>query len=385
MAMPGVMTKFKISELSGVDRPAQGGARAVFMKREGDEDPPVLCPIMKREFTGAQRKTLAANGKALPDGSFPVENEADLHNAISAFGRAGDKPAAKAHIITRAKAMGMQGALPDGWVSKSSNQEHPMDKELRKSLGLAETATDGEVITALAKAKADAEAKLSAAEQAKMDAEKKAKKDAMSDVEKAFTKSMSEAEVDAFLAKSAGDRAALLATDETLIVKGITIRKSEAGAGVFELLKAQQAEIQENGSAIAKANEEARTARFEKQAESEFAHVSGTLGERVALLKSFDAMPEAVKKTALDGLRAQEAMAKAGFSRIGTGGGTVDGTGFQKAAPSNNGIPFSKADGELDRLAKEREVAKKISYAKAYDEVLQENPHLYEAENRSTK
>lgn len=38
MAKPGVMTKFRIDELSGVDNPAQKGARAAIMKRDDDTD-----------------------------------------------------------------------------------------------------------------------------------------------------------------------------------------------------------------------------------------------------------------------------------------------------------------------------------------------------------
>ncbi len=38
MAIAGRMTKFRITELSGCTKPAQEGARAVFMKRDGSSD-----------------------------------------------------------------------------------------------------------------------------------------------------------------------------------------------------------------------------------------------------------------------------------------------------------------------------------------------------------
>ena len=76
----------------------------------------------KKEFSTARRKQLAHSGKAMPDGSFPIENEQDLHNAIQAFGRAKNKDAAKAHIIARAKSLGKTSLLPDDWKKRS--EEH---------------------------------------------------------------------------------------------------------------------------------------------------------------------------------------------------------------------------------------------------------------------
>jgi len=69
------------------------------------------------EFTEAERREDAAAGKALPDGSFPIENCADLHNAIQAYGRA--KPehraAVRAHIARRKMELGCDEPLPETW------------------------------------------------------------------------------------------------------------------------------------------------------------------------------------------------------------------------------------------------------------------------------
>lgn len=70
-----------------------------------------------RSFTADERAKLAKEGKALPDGSFPIVTEEDLRNAIAAFGRATDKVKAKAHIIKRAKALGKTDLLPADWQS----------------------------------------------------------------------------------------------------------------------------------------------------------------------------------------------------------------------------------------------------------------------------
>ena len=63
------------------------------------------------------RTQMAQEGKALPDGSFPISNVEDLKNAISAYGRASDKEAAKKHIMKQAKALGQEKLIPANWVT----------------------------------------------------------------------------------------------------------------------------------------------------------------------------------------------------------------------------------------------------------------------------
>ncbi|MGV1079726.1 MAG: hypothetical protein ACOYD1_07720 [Candidatus Nanopelagicales bacterium] len=53
--------------------------------------------------------------QALPDGSYPVHNKAELRKAIQAYGRAKDLPRAKRHIIKRARALGAVSMLPEDW------------------------------------------------------------------------------------------------------------------------------------------------------------------------------------------------------------------------------------------------------------------------------
>jgi hypothetical protein len=69
----------------------------------------------KKPYTDRQRMNLAVKGKALPDGSFPINTRQDLANAISSYGRAKSKRIAKAHIIKRAKQMKLTRLLPINW------------------------------------------------------------------------------------------------------------------------------------------------------------------------------------------------------------------------------------------------------------------------------
>jgi hypothetical protein len=64
--------------------------------------------------TGERRK-LAEEGKALPDGSFPIRNREDLQDAIQSYGRAKDKDEAKRWIKKRARELNAERDLPEDW------------------------------------------------------------------------------------------------------------------------------------------------------------------------------------------------------------------------------------------------------------------------------
>lgn len=74
---------------------------------------------LKRAYSQDTRDSMAKKGSAMADGSFPIADEADLRNAIQAFGRAKDKNATKAHIMKRAIALGKEDLIPVTWVSKA--------------------------------------------------------------------------------------------------------------------------------------------------------------------------------------------------------------------------------------------------------------------------
>ncbi len=88
-----------------------------------------LGSIGKREFTPQMRDRLAAKNIAMADGSFPIENTGDLKNAISDWGRARNKAAARAHIIQRALDLRAMDQLPQGWNINKSYDE--IEFELR--------------------------------------------------------------------------------------------------------------------------------------------------------------------------------------------------------------------------------------------------------------
>jgi hypothetical protein len=80
----------------------------------------VFMDTEKREFSGATRERMAESGTAMPDGSFPIGNRADLMNAIRSVGRAKNYDAAKQHIIRRARALNAMDMLPEDWRNKAT-------------------------------------------------------------------------------------------------------------------------------------------------------------------------------------------------------------------------------------------------------------------------
>jgi hypothetical protein len=101
--MKRILEALQLDKIAAVDRPCQEGA--------------TVC-LMKRQFTDDERKDLAEKGHAMPDGSYPIANTTDLSNAIQAIGRAPNYHAVRRHIVSRAKALGAEGSLPEQWGVK---------------------------------------------------------------------------------------------------------------------------------------------------------------------------------------------------------------------------------------------------------------------------
>lgn len=78
---------------------------------------------LKRAYDEESRMDMAKRGMAMADGSYPIKDEADLRNAIQAYGRAKDKEATKKHIMKRAMDLGLEDLIPENWVPKKIQAE----------------------------------------------------------------------------------------------------------------------------------------------------------------------------------------------------------------------------------------------------------------------
>ena len=78
------------------------------------------------DYSHDERMRLAAEGKAMPDGSYPTPTEHDLENAFHAYGReTGDKAALRKYLVRRAVQEGRTDLIPESWnirKEKSNDQ-----------------------------------------------------------------------------------------------------------------------------------------------------------------------------------------------------------------------------------------------------------------------
>lgn len=86
--------------------------------------------VYKRDVSAAERRSLASQGHALSDGSYPIANAGDLHNAahLASTGH-GNVEGARALIARRAKDLGVTNPLSDTDNDKLDGTEDVTPKE----------------------------------------------------------------------------------------------------------------------------------------------------------------------------------------------------------------------------------------------------------------
>jgi hypothetical protein len=106
---------------------AAGGATVVAEAVKSDDAAPHLTvnvtvapapepALDKADLSAPGRKKAAASGASMSDGSYPIKTKADLRKAIKAVGRGGaDHDKIRAHIVKRAKALGLEAMVPSDW------------------------------------------------------------------------------------------------------------------------------------------------------------------------------------------------------------------------------------------------------------------------------
>lgn len=161
-ARGGTIVGGEFVEVSLVDRPANSACKVDLVKaaKDGtaewtdtiakavlaDEEPSAETQklwtaegsIYKKDYSAEERRKLAKEGKALPDGSYPIVDKEDLHNAaILAKSGHGDVAAAKKLIARRAKELGVPNPMDD----KAEKAKVPeVDQEVTEDLEEADRA-----------------------------------------------------------------------------------------------------------------------------------------------------------------------------------------------------------------------------------------------------
>lgn len=283
-----ILKDFELTEISGVDRPAQPTAKATIIKRE----------IPSEDISDIGREGINADSDKDP---------ADL---------------------------------PDVLLDKTSGMEDDDMSELDDlKTQVADLTKKLEESEAIAK---------------------------MSDDEKMYMAKMSPEDKAKFMSMSAEERKKKMGMmkrdDESIEVAGQTVNKSVVGDAMFEILKAQDAQLKANQEAIAKAQEDALMATLSKRADAEFAHIPGKSEEIAGVLKYAATMPENVKATFESIMKSAEEMASKAFEKRGI----KTGDDVEKSATD-----------KVDTLAKAYAAEKNVDYASAYAHVLNANPDLY--------
>ncbi len=93
-----------------------------YMLEMFDDDPENEMAVISRRV----RMRLAEEGKALPDGSYPIRNPQDLKNAIRAYGRSkpGSRGKVKRHIMKRAIGLKKEELIPENWKGAAEDLEN---------------------------------------------------------------------------------------------------------------------------------------------------------------------------------------------------------------------------------------------------------------------
>ena len=346
----------KIAEISGVDVPAQEGAKSLILKRKRQEPEPAVEPIVK----GSKEDVHDERGKLAKSAALTTEMDGHTH-LIYTSGPEGDWDAGTtswhdehSHPWVRTQS----GEIVLGEVKGHTHQIAAMTKNVEAE----EPETAGAAGTVVEKeAPMPNDKNAATVEDLQKQLDRATAVSTLNDVQKAHFAGLDEAAQDTFLAKSADDRQAEVeaiaknAQDadpvEYTTDAGLELRKS-AGAAMIAMAKSNDAIARENAELRKNAADE----QLRKRAETDLAHLPGDVETRMALIKSVDGIADETQRTAaMDALKAQnEAMAKA-FTTAGHGG----------VAPTNS------ATDQLDALAKKHQDDNPgVSFAKAYDAVL---------------
>ena len=138
----------KIAELSSRFAPIREERRAQLQTQIDSIEARVFAELIEEDGFGyipmRERRKLAKEGKALPDGSFPITNIDSLKDSISAYGRG--KPSKRAairrHIMKRARQLRQPDLIPEKWKAMADEEFSTQITTMRERIAsLAVTAS----------------------------------------------------------------------------------------------------------------------------------------------------------------------------------------------------------------------------------------------------
>lgn len=420
------MEKFKIDEISAVDRPAQSSALALIMKRGTSEHGVNKRIVLTSAYEGHAHAvsingdarevgggmTMPAEGHVHPfmiddDGNVIIgETEGHTHevniNTRNIMIKNDDGMEKQFTAEQRQQLARSGAAMSDGLFpvrnaadlrnaiqafGRAGNQAAVARHIARRAraLGLERLLpTSGDLASMIGKNAADngggpeleektmthaTEAADKAVEAQVTELEKQLAKaksfGELTDVQKTYYATLDEAGQTAFLAKSLEDRQAEI---DALQKADAVVYKATDGSEYRKSddprLVAMAKRADEQHEALRKAEEQRKDMELRKRAEDELPNLPGTVDTHVAILKAIETIKdETVRKAAFDVLKANNAKMFKAFTTVGT-------TEISKAAAGD-------AQAELDELAKSHAKEHNVDYYTAYDAVCKAQPDLY--------
>jgi len=137
-ADPVAEMQARIEKLEKITTPREElEARVASLKAKVDEAKTEFGYISRDE-----REKLAEEGKALPDGAYPIRNVEDLKNAIQAYGRSkeSDRAAVRKHIMKRARQLNFRHLVPEEWKTAATDAVTASAEDLKSRLLAAQEA-----------------------------------------------------------------------------------------------------------------------------------------------------------------------------------------------------------------------------------------------------
>jgi len=363
------LTKFKLSELSSVDRPAQRGAQALIMKRDNDIEKIGWINIVTSADSGHGHMLEMYPGEdksGHTDSAVGVGDDAEEHRhawvmddegQIQIIMNAGHLHAVERDIVVNAVVAMIQKQNLDedllGKIQKNfpeltatpTQEDIQMDDELKKA---------NERLTAVVA--------LSASHRAHFDAIEKTE------------------DQDAFLVKSTDERELLVTPKVEKTEDAPKVEKNEDPDVVYTAndgtvftksddarLVAAIVEKDSKDAEIAALKLEKSDGEFEKRAEKELANLPGTVAQRAALLKSVEGIPNPEHRdAALKALRAGNSAGDDVTKSLGTSASAK----VEKTESRPGVIQKSDSEIKLDDLAKAEAIKLDLDpvkdFAKAY-------------------
>lgn len=355
------MLSLTIKELSGVDRPAQVGAKALIMKRDSarptvkkieDMSPEDIADMVKR---GAAVLTTATDGHT----HLVMLEDFDGNKVVSGTTTWQDEH-------THPWIMLEDGTILIGEVD---DHDHEPDKESKLA---GDTTMTPEEKAALEKAEQDAKDNKALAKRFEAIAK-------FNDATKAYFETLDKAGQDAFLTKSADDQA----TDVTAFGKAQAddnpvVYKAENGDQYRKNDDPRLVQMAKDRDADRKELSEQRAVNkrqdLEKRAAELLPNLPGTIQVRASMLEKVESISdETERQAAIDALKASNDALDPAFKSIGTGGSPT--------------IVEGSAESQLEKMAEDYAKEHKVSHAVAYSKVLEtsKGAELYQKHKDSSQ